>query len=96
VLKRELEHQDHGAILVFEDSMVRKSNFLVRLPDEVVVTSTSEFLFALQTQGLLNDAAAVLARAVDVRGNEILNRHLAGTSESLEDWPERMGARPVG
>ncbi|MGK2898491.1 MAG: hypothetical protein ACSLE9_07365 [Burkholderiaceae bacterium] len=96
VLSKELELQDHGAILVFEDSMVRKSNFLIRLPDEVVVTSTSEFLFALEEHGFLTNAAAVLARAVDVRGNEILNRHLTGTSENLEEWPQRIYARPTG
>jgi hypothetical protein len=85
VLSKELEQQDHGAILVFEESMVRKSNFLVRLPDEVVVTSSSEFLFALEKHGLPTSAAAVLARAVDVRSNEILNRHLAGTEENLDE-----------
>ena len=44
VLARELENADFGAILVFEDSMARKQNFLVPLPDGVTVTSTSEFL----------------------------------------------------
>jgi hypothetical protein len=96
VLSRELEEQDHGAILVFEDSLVRKQNFLIRLPDEVVVTSTSEFLFALEAHGLLTGAAAVLARAVDLRGNEILSRHLNGTSENPENWPERIYARQTG
>ena len=44
VFERELEKADFNAILAFEDSMVRMQNFLVPLPDGVVVTSTSEFL----------------------------------------------------
>ncbi|WP_431273197.1 type II toxin-antitoxin system prevent-host-death family antitoxin [Variovorax ureilyticus] len=62
VLARELENADFGAILVFEDSMVRKQNLLVRLPDEVAVTSTSEFLFGLERHGKLYGAQAILDR----------------------------------
>lgn len=92
VLARELETAEFGAILVFEDSMVRKQNFLIRLPDEVAVTSTSEFLFGLQRIGKLTDAQAILDRAVDLRGNEILNRHLrfSGEEAADENWPERI------
>ncbi|OUM00101.1 hypothetical protein [Variovorax sp. JS1663] len=93
VLARELENADFGAILVFEDSMVRKQNFLVRLPDDVAVTSTSEFLFGLQRHGKLADAQAILDRAVDLRGNEILQRHLRFSGDEAvadEDWPERI------
>lgn len=36
------------AILPYETSDVRKQNFFVRLPIEVLVVSTSEFLFGLQ------------------------------------------------
>ena len=94
ILSRELQGQNFGAVLVFEDSAVRKTNFLIRLPDTVVVTSTSEFLFGLQRHGLLDDAQSILERAVDIRGNDILVRHLAGTdsAEPLNDWPGRMGA----
>ena len=95
VLARELENADFGAILVFEDSMVRKQNFLVRLPDEVAVTSTSEFLFGLQRHGKLDDAQAILDRAVDLRGNEILQRHLrfSGDEAGDENWPARIAPR---
>lgn len=95
VLARELENADFGAILVFEDSMVRKQNFLVRLPDEVAVTSTSEFLFGLQRLGKLDDAQAILDRAVDLRCNEILQRHLrfSGDEAVDENWPERIAPR---
>lgn len=79
VLDRELEGHDFGAILLFEDSAVRKTNFLTRLPNCVIVTSTSEFLFGLESRGLLQDPQAILDRAVDVRGNEILVRFLEGT-----------------
>lgn len=92
VLGRELEGQDFGAILLFEDSAVRKTNFLTRLPDGVVVTSTSELLFGLESRGLLQDAQSILDRAVDVRGNEILVRYLEGTEhgEPVHDWALRM------
>ena len=82
VLGRELEGQDFGAVLLFEDSAVRKTNFLTRLPDCVVVTSTSEFLFGLENRGLIRDAQSILDQAVDVRGNEILVRYLERTADS--------------
>ena len=96
VLGRELEGQDFGAVLLFEDSAVRKTNFLTRLPDCVVVTSTSEFLFGLESRGLIRDAQSILDQAVDVRGNEILVRYLKGTAadEPVEDWAARMRPRP--
>jgi predicted nucleic acid-binding protein len=96
VLGRQLEGQDFGAVLLFEDSAVRKTNFLTRLPDCVVVTSTSEFLFRLESRGLIQNAQSILDQAVDVRGNEILVRYLAGTesSEPVQDWAVRMRPRP--
>ena len=96
VLGRELEGQDFGAILLFEDSAVRKTNFLTRLPDCVVVTSTSELLFGLESRGLLQNAQAILDQAVDVRGNEILLRYLEGTehSEPVQNWAVRMRPQP--
>lgn len=92
VLGRELDNADYGGILLFEDSAVRKTNYLVRLPDTVVVTSTSEFLHGLEDAGLLADANAVLMRAVTIRGNEILSWYLQGSEDSdpLEHWPRRM------
>ena len=96
VLGRQLEGQDFGAVLLFEDSAVRKTNFLTRLPDCVVVASTSEFLFGLESRGLLQDAQFILDQAVNVRGNEILVRYLEGTDdgEPVEDWAVRMRPRP--
>jgi len=94
VLSNELNENDFGAILIFEDSDVRKQNFLIRLPDQVAVVSTSEFLHGLERHGLLaaGVADAVLDRAVDVRGNEILRRHLSltGNGDALEDWSSHM------
>ena len=96
ILGRQLEGQDFGAVLLFEDSAVRKTNFLTRLPDCVVVASTSEFLFGLESRGLLQDAQSILDQAVNVRGNEILVRYLEGTDdgEPVEDWAVRMRPRP--
>jgi len=92
VLAKVLEGQDFGAVLVFEDSAVRKTNFLLRLPDAVVVASTSEFLFGLESRGVIASAQAILDRAVDVRGNELLVRYVAGSddSERLQDWPQAL------
>jgi len=92
VLTKVLERQDFGAVLVFEDSAVRKTNFLLRLPDAVVVASTSEFLFGLESRGVIASAQAILDRAVDVRGNELLVRYVAASDESepLQDWPQAL------
>ena len=92
ILARELEGNDFGAVLLFEDSAIRKTHFLTRLPDCVVVTSTSEFLFGLESRGLVQNAQSILDKAVDVRGNDILIRYLAGTENSapVQDWAGRM------
>ncbi|MBP9149804.1 MAG: hypothetical protein KBG00_13590 [Rhodoferax sp.] len=92
VLARALEGQDTGAVLVFEDSAVRKTNFLLRLPDAVVVASTSEFLFGLELRGAISSAQAILDRAVDVRGNEVLVRYLAATDQAdrVQDWSQAL------
>ena len=92
ILSRELDQKKHGAVLLFEDAAVRKVIYLTRLPDQVVVTSTSEFLHGLESRGLIKDAQSILMRAVDVRGNEVLARHLDGSdgSEFVQDWADRM------
>ena len=91
VLGRELLEKDFGAVLVFEDSAVRKTNFLVRLPDNVVVTSTSEYLHGLESRHLIESAQLILDRAVDVRGKDILTRSLAGTEDETDtNWSQRM------
>lgn len=96
ILGKELEGKDSGAILLFEDSAVRKTNFLTRLPDCVVVASTSEFLLGLESRGLIQNAQFILDQAVNIRGNEILLRYLAGTenSEPIQDWAARSRSRP--
>lgn len=94
VLSKELAHKDHGALLLFEDSDVRKQNFLLRLPDEVVVTSTSEFLFGLERVKLLSGAQEILRRATGLRGHGVRERKLSGTSESPpEDWAQSLKPR---
>lgn len=91
VLSKELQNVNHGAVLLFEDSGVRKQNFLLRLPDEVLVTSTSEFLYGLESVKLLPSALAILQRATLLRGNEILQRHLGGTvAQKGKTWPKRL------
>jgi hypothetical protein len=91
VLGKELANENRGAILLFEDSDVRRQNFLVRLPDEVLVISTSEFLFGLEGMGLLPSAEDILQRATAIRGNEILRRTVGGTgSGEVQTWPARL------
>ncbi len=89
VMGRVLDEGDFGAVLLFEDSAVRKPHFLTRLPDRVVMASTSEFLVGLESRGLLHGAQSILDRAVDARGNEILARYLA---ESVSGEPAHESA----
>lgn len=90
VLGKLLAKKDHGAILLFEGSNVRKQNFLGRLPDEVLVTSTSEFLFGLESLRLLPSAAEILQRATSTRGEVILRSRLGAAAEVVEARPPRM------
>nr|WP_315253146.1 hypothetical protein [uncultured Duganella sp.] len=69
VLARELDDGIDAGLLLFEDSDIRKTNFLVRLPDNVLILSTSTFLYGLQRRQLLSDADAILNRATGVRGS---------------------------
>jgi predicted nucleic acid-binding protein len=46
VLANELDGMEAG-LLLFEDTDIRKANFLVRLPDNVLILSTSTFLHGL-------------------------------------------------
>jgi len=80
VLCKVLAQKEQGAVLLFEDSDVREQNFLVRMPAEFLVTSTSEFLFELESLHLLPSAAAILQRATATRANEIRNRGAGGAA----------------
>ena len=82
-----------AAILLFEDSDIRKPNFLIRLPDNVLVMSTFEFLSGLEKARLIKNAQAILAKAVSLRGNEELSRYIDATSgaQAMRDaWPGRL------
>jgi predicted nucleic acid-binding protein len=67
VLAKELDSMDAG-LLLFEDTDIRKANFLVRLPDNVLILSTSTFLHGLERRKLIADAEAILNRATAIRG----------------------------
>lgn len=71
ILSHELQHGVEAAILLFEDSDIRKTNFLIRIPDNVLIMSTSTFLDGLQKKGLIVSANGILDRAVKVRGDEL-------------------------
>lgn len=68
ILARELAAGIDAGLLLFEDSDVRKANFLVRIPDRVLILSTSTFLHGLQRRHLISDAELILDRAAAVRG----------------------------
>jgi len=68
ILVRELENRLDAVILLFEDSDIRKANFLVRHPDNVLVMSTSTFIEGMQQGNLSADEilrGAVLKSAKD-------------------------------
>ncbi len=68
ILARELAAGIDAGLLLFEDSDVRKTNFLVRIPDNVLILSTSTFLHGLQRRHLIPDADEILDRATAIRG----------------------------
>lgn len=80
ILARELEQGIDVGILLFEDSDVRKDNFLVRVPDNVLIMSTSEYLFGMEAGGLINSAMAIIEKSKPVRGDRVAHRHLQPTS----------------
>ena len=93
ILSHELDRKIDAAILLFEDCDIRKPNFLIRLPDNGLVMSTFEFLCGLEKARLIESAQAILAKAVSLRGSEVLSRYIDATSgaEALrDDWPVRL------
>lgn len=89
ILERELSHGIDAAILLFEDSDIRKANFLIRVPDNVLVMSTSTYLDGLQQKNLIASANAVLEKAVAVRGEGILKREMlpmSGVEDAGHAW----------
>ena len=74
ILSREMaKSNDRIGILLFEDADVTKTNFLVRLPDRVVVYSTASFLRRLEAKHLIDNAKDILEKALSVRGDCILS-----------------------
>lgn len=89
VLVNELEDGIDAGLLLFEDSDIRKANFLVRLPDNVLILSTSTFLHGWQRRKLLPDAEAILNRATKVRGPTARAAAAfasCGAEDVLNDW----------
>jgi predicted nucleic acid-binding protein len=89
ILAAELKNDLEAAILLFEDSDIKKANFLVRLPDNVLAMSTSAYLDGLQRAQLISSADNILDRAVETRGREIKNRTIqatTGTEEIVDTW----------
>lgn len=71
---------------------MRKSNFLVRIPDNVIVMSTSRFLRDLEQHKLISSASEILSRAVAVRAKAVLKEPVRATGDAaglVESWPAR-------
>jgi predicted nucleic acid-binding protein len=89
ILERELKNGVDAAIFLFEDSDIKKANFLVRLPDNVLIMSTSTFLDGLQQKGLIASADEILQKAVNTRGEAIQKRSIvpmSGVKNMEESW----------
>lgn len=82
VLSHELADHPDAAILLFEDSDIQKTNFLVRLPDNVIILSTSTFLDGLENRHLIPSAEDILRRATSIRGDGILTRTGSATGDA--------------
>ena len=93
ILKSEIDNKTEAAILLFEDSDIKKANFLIRLPSNVLIMSTSTFLEGLQQKKLIVSADKILQRAVKIRGEGILKRIKIPMSD-VEDisgsWPSNF------
>lgn len=90
VLANVLEDGTEAGLLLFEDSDIRKANFLVRLPNNVLILSTSTFLHGLQRRHLILDAEAILNRATAVRRpTALIDAAFAtqGAGDALNAWP---------
>jgi hypothetical protein len=96
ILAAELNDDLEAAILLFEDSDIKKANFLVRLPDNVLVMSTSTYLDGLQRAELIASADNILKRATEVRGREINIRTIqamTGAEEMVDTWETSFKSR---
>ncbi len=90
ILQSELDNKMDAAILLFEDSDIKKANFLVRLPSNVLIMSTSTFLEGLQKKKLIPSADEILQRAVKIRGKGILKQikiPMSGVEDISDSWP---------
>jgi hypothetical protein len=93
VLKREIGKHNDVAILLFEDGDVKADNFVFRAPDNVLVMSTSEYLYGMEKAHLIDSAMDIIARAVPIRGQKIKNRFLKatpGAEEFVENYPAQL------
>ena len=89
ILERELAHGVDAAILLFEDGDLKKDNFIRRMPANVLMMGTSNFLDKLEQLKIIDSANDILNKAIHIRGNDILNRRLVVTKDSEEiksDW----------
>lgn len=89
ILANELEGGIDAGLLLFEDSDIKKASFLVRIPDRVLLLSTSTFLHGLQRKHLIDDAQAILDRATAVRGpgaRQWMAAASAGAESILGEW----------
>lgn len=96
ILERELGRGLEAAILLFEDGDIKKTNFLIRLPSNVIVLSTSSFLDGLERSCLIDSADSILSVAIqNARPSKILERSalpMDGMVGMEETWNHSMVA----
>lgn len=89
VLAAELEEGIDAGLLLFEDSDIRKANFLVRLPDSVLILSTPTFCTVCSGASCCPMQSGFWSGRPAVRG---MTAHVtgaltcSGAAHALDDW----------
>lgn len=92
LLDQTVTDPDLYAVLLFEDSAVSRQNYLLRLPENVLIMSTSAYLDGLQAMGMISSADSILAMAVQARGKGILTRESrTSDGEAVPKWAGTYG-----
>jgi hypothetical protein len=96
VLAREISKNMDAGILLFEDGDVRVDNFLFRMPDNVLIMPTSEYLYGMVKAHLIESAIDIIARAIPIREHEIQNRFLKASKDAekfIENYSDQFKPR---
>ncbi len=87
------ENADLEAVLVFEDSDIRKRRFVRGLPDRVMALSTGDLLRELEAAGRIQSADRVLDVAAEKERNVEAQRQPQSDAEARKVLRERLAGR---